>query len=354
MVLDINAIESAAHNIAWVEEQGNGLLYFRRFTPSQMEAYSEDLLFSMMSRCQTGVYLLFQTTGNHINLVLKKTSVLEILPTVLKELGIPRLLGMGLNLKDQIKQYGDGRLYVDDAFDIFVDDVLVSSVRPKSGRIKIKFKNSKHQCKTVKICFPVFAEVGIKRISGNKEIYAVQSKKGKMYSFGDSITQGFVAGSPSCSYVARLAEKLNMDALNQGIGGYYFCADSLQGLEKLPVPKLITVAYGTNDWHMVPNMQAFKENVDEYFNKLNILWPDVPKIIITPLWRGDMETEGPSGSFTEIIKIIKDSAASIPNTSIVDGLSLLPHEKDYFADGWLHPNAEGFRLMAEGIKGSLL
>lgn len=348
MLLDRNTIESAAHNITWVEDKG-GLLYFRRFTPTQMDEYYDDVLFRMMSRCQTGVYLLFQTTGNHINLVLKRTSVLGILPTVLKELGIPKLVGMGLNTKERIEQYGDGRLYIDDAFDIFVDDVLVSSKKPKSGKINIRFKNPKHQLKTVKICFPVFVEIGIKKISGNRELYAVKSEKEKMYSFGDSITQGFVAGSPSCSYVARLAEKLDMDALNQGVGGYYFCADSLNGIEQLPTPKLITVAYGTNDWHIVPDLQSFKENVDDYFNKLNSLFPDTPKIAITPLWRGDIETETASGALTEIIEIIKGSALSIPNTIIVDGLSMVPHENDYFADGWLHPNAEGFRLMAEGI-----
>lgn len=348
MVLDRSDIESAAHNIAWVEEKA-GLLYFRRFTPAQMEVYHEDILFRMMSRCQTGIYLLFQTTGNYIKLVLKKTSVLKILPMVLKELGVPKLVGMGLNTKEQIEQYGDGRLYIDDAFDIFVDGELVSSIKPKSGRIKIKFKNPGHDLKTVKICFPVFAEIGIKKVCGNRELYALKSGKEKMFSFGDSITQGFVAGSPSCSYVARLAEKLDMDALNQGIGGYYFCAHSLNGIEQLPVPKLITVAYGTNDWHIVKDLETFKENTDNYFHKLNNLFPDTPKIVITPIWRGDIETETPIGAFSDIIGVIKESALSIPHTTIVEGLSIVPHEKDCFADGWLHPNAVGFHLMAEGI-----
>lgn len=354
MVLDKKTIEMAAHNFVWTEESEDGLLYFRRFTPSQMDVYSEDIMFCMMSRCQTGIYLLFQTTGDNIKLVLKKTSVLKMLPTILKELGIPKLVEMGIDLKEQIQQYGDGRLYIDDAFDIFVDDVLVSSPKPKSGKIKVTFENPEHQLKTIKICFPVFAEIGIKEISGNGEISYAQVEKGKIYSFGDSITQGFIAGSPSCSYVARLAEKLNMDALNQGVGGYFFNSDSLESIEELPAPKLITVAYGTNDWDLVSETISFREKVNEYFKKLTDVFCGIPKFVITPIWRGDMEVRASSGSFTDIIDIIKESAANYEDIYIIDGLSISPHEKEYYADGWLHPNSEGFKIMAEGIYENIL
>ena len=105
MLLDRNILNEAVHNSIWTEEDDEGFLFFRRFTPSQMEVYSDDVIFCLMSRCSTGVYLLFQTTGNKISLVCKKTSVLEILPTVLKELRISRLLDMGKELKDNIQTY---------------------------------------------------------------------------------------------------------------------------------------------------------------------------------------------------------------------------------------------------------
>jgi lysophospholipase L1-like esterase len=349
MLLDRNILNEAVHNSIWTEEDEEGFLFFRRFTPSQMEVYSDDVIFCLMSRCSTGVYLLFQTTGNKISLVCKKTSVLEILPTVLKELGISRLLDMGKELKDNIQQYGKGRIHIEDSFDVFIDDVKVAEPKPKSGKIRISFRNPKHKPVTVKICFPIFAEIGIKEIRCNGQTKAINSGKEKMYCFGDSITQGFVAGSPSCSYAARLADALNLDALNQGVGSYYFMDESLVGLETLPKPKLITVAYGTNDWTVMPDIETIRLNIRQYFNKLNKLFPDTPILVITPIWRGDMDVLQPSGSLEDVIKVIEEETSVYENITIIDGFDISSHNIEDYADGFLHPNKGGFGIMAEGI-----
>jgi lysophospholipase L1-like esterase len=349
MLLDRNILNEAVHNSIWTEEDDEGFLYFRRFTPSQMEVYSDDVIFCLMSRCSTGVYLLFQTTGNKISLVCKKTSVLEILPAVLKELGISRLLDMGKELKDNIQQYGKGRIHIEDSFDVFIDGVKVAEPKPKSGKIRISFRNPKHKPVTVKICFPIFAEIGIKEIRCNGETKAVNSGKEKMYFFGDSITQGFVAGSPSCSYTVRLADALNLDAINQGVGSYYFMAESLTGLENLPKPKLITVAYGTNDWTTIPDIETIRNNVSQYFKKLYELYPDIPVLVITPIWRGDMDVLQPSGSLEDVINVIEEEASGYENIAIIDGFEISSHKSEDYADGFLHPNKEGFAIMAERI-----
>jgi len=349
MVLGNSFLNSAVHNSVWTYEDEEGFLYFRRFTPSQMEVYSENVIFCLMSRCSTGVYLLFQTTGNKITMVCKKTSVLDILPAVLRELGISRLLDMGKELKDNIQHYGKGRIHIEDSFDVFVDGVKVAEPRPKSGRIRISFRNPGHKPVTVKICFPIFAEIGIKEIRCNGETEAVNSGKEKMYCFGDSITQGFVAGSPSLTYTSRLADALNLDALNQGVGSYYFKDESLAELETLPKPKLVTVAYGTNDWTTIPDVDTIRINVNRYFNRLNELYHDTPVLVITPIWRGDMDIQQPSGTFEDVRKVIAKEASRYKNFTIIDGIEISSHKAEDYADGFLHPNKEGFKIMAEGI-----
>ncbi|NLX63280.1 MAG: SGNH/GDSL hydrolase family protein [Clostridiaceae bacterium] len=349
MIFGNDFLNSAVHNSVWTEEDEEGFLYFRRFTPSQMQVYSGNVIFCLMSRCSTGVYLLFQTTGNKITLICKKTSVLDILPAVLRELGISRLIDMGKELKDNIQHYGKGRIHIEDSFDVFVDGVKVAEPKPKSGRIRISLKNPGHKPVTVKICFPIFAEIGIKEIRCNGDVKAINSCKEKMYCFGDSITQGFVAGSPSLSYTARLADALNLDALNQGVGSYYFDVQSLADLETLPKPKLVTVAYGTNDWTTMPDIDTVRLNVKKYFNRLYELFPGTPVLVITPIWRGDMNVLRPSGSFEDVISVIKDEASKYENISIIDGLEISSHKAEDYADGFLHPNKEGFRIMAERI-----
>lgn len=349
MLHDKNILNNAVHNSIWTEEDEEGFLYFRRFTPSQMEVYSDDVIFCLMSRCSTGVYLLFQTTGNKISLICKKTSVLDILPTVLKELGISKLIDLGKALKDNIQMYGKGRIYIEDSFDVFIDGIKVAEPKPKSGKIRISFKNPKRKPVTVKICFPIFAEIGIKEIRCNGETKAINSEKEKMYCFGDSITQGFVAGSPSCSYTARLADALNLDALNQGVGAYYFMAESLVGIETLPTPKLITVAYGTNDWTTMPNIDTIRLNVNQYFNRLNQSFPNTPILVITPIWRGDMDVLQPSGFLEDVVKVIEEETSVYENITIIDGFEISSHKTEDYADGFLHPNKEGFGVMAERI-----
>ena len=349
MLLCRNTLENAAHNALWIEEDKDGFLFFRRFLPAQMEVYSEDLIPCLMTRCSTGVYLLFQTTGNKLRLICKKTSVIEILPTVLKDLGISKLIEMGNELKENVKNYGNGQISVEDSFDVFVDGIKIAEPKPKSGKIRISFKNPKHKLVTVKICLPIFAEIGIKEIKCNGVTKAGDSTKEIMYCFGDSITQGFVAGSPSCSYTALLSDALNMDALNQGVGSYYYMAESLIGLETLPVPKLITVAYGTNDWTMMPDIETIRTNVQKYFNRLNTLFPNTPIFVITPIWRGDMDVEQPSGFLEDVIELIENEALQYANIKIINGLEISSHKSEDYADGWLHPNKEGFAVMAKGI-----
>ena len=79
--------------------------------------------------------------------------------------------------------------------------------------------------------------------------------------------------------------------------------------------------------HIVKDLETFKENTDNYFHKLNNLFHDTPKIVITPIWRGDIETETPIGAFSDIIGVIKESALSIPHTTIVEGLSIVPTKR---------------------------
>ena len=70
--------------------------------------------------------------------------------------------------------------------------------------------------------------------------------------YGDSITQGYTALSPSLTYVNLVGDALNADVYDLGIGGEVF--EPLMIDEAYPVKAdLVTVAYGTNDWSHVPS-----------------------------------------------------------------------------------------------------
>jgi len=146
--------------------------------------------------------------------------------------------------------------------------------------------------------------------------------------------------------------------LNQGVGGYFFDAASLDGLDSIARegasrPGLITVAYGTNDWDLVPGLSTLRANIRAYFERLAGLFPGVPVYVLTPIWRGDIDRPKACGSFDDVARAIAGEAGRYPGNSIVDGLAIPIHDRKYFQDNWLHPNEEGFRIMADSLFGAI-
>ena len=62
MLLDRNILNDAVHNSIWTEEDEEGFLFFRRFTPSQMEVYWDDVIFVDEADVQQECTSFFKTT----------------------------------------------------------------------------------------------------------------------------------------------------------------------------------------------------------------------------------------------------------------------------------------------------
>jgi lysophospholipase L1-like esterase len=331
-------------------DDDRGYTYFSRFYPEQFEAYHNDSMFKAMSGSAAGVVLNFITTGNAIRFKCKTTSRLKKFLPIMRQLSISSILyAMKCLPKNRINK---DRILLD-GIDFMVDGVLISTKQSRRGAIKFRFNNpDKKRCE-IKIYFPVIFEMEIKDLKINGTVEKVAPKE-HILCLGDSITQGFISGHPSKNYVALLSQKLNVNAFNQGIGGYTYQENSLNGLEKFNsqfgAPKFITVAYGTNDWYHKITADALQQNVAEYYRHLLAIFPSTPIYVITPIWRGDTELDSAHKiPFEQIAQIIQKETALYPAITIIDGMTLLPHDFAYFSDGYLHPTAEGFSIMANNI-----
>ncbi|HCK11435.1 MAG TPA: hypothetical protein DHW45_16285 [Candidatus Latescibacteria bacterium] len=158
---------------------------------------------------------------------------------------------------------------------------------------------------------------------------------------GDSITQGMDASSPESAYPLQLAKIRDMNLLNLGVGGHVFDPDALD--DELPfAPKLITVAYGTNDWARGTTREQVSETVAEYLNRLNgTVGVGARLLVITPIWRAIGEEIKEGGDLVAFSEAIAQAAGSITGVTVVDGLSMVPHRDSLFVDG-THPTDEGF------------
>ena len=170
----------------------------------------------------------------------------------------------------------------------------------------------------------------------------------KMLCFGDSITQGYDALYPSNKYVTRLAELLEAEEFNKAIGGDVFYPE-LAGAKDPFEPDYISVAYGTNDWSKCDG-ETFEANCSGFFKNIRKSYPSAKLIVLTPIWRKDMDVPRNCGPFEKIGKFIRSCVEGDSNVTVIEGIDLIEHRTDLYADLRLHPNDEGFGQYFESIQ----
>ncbi len=246
------------------------------------------------------------------------------------------------------------------SIDIYEDSVMTFSYKSnnifdnREGSFKHTFEKKGE--KRVTVHLPYSAELCFENIEleGESFVKPYEDYRAFAYMIGDSITQGFDAEITSQTYVNRVISALDIDAINQGVGGYVFCADSLDPelFDGKKLPDIITVAYGTNDWSG-KTCEDFCRDTDSFLARLHELYPDIPSIIITPVFRAGYYIKTKAGTFDFARDYIRDAAKKYENMYVLDGDKLVPHSYDYFRDVRLHPNDAGFATYGAGVAAAI-
>ena len=233
--------------------------------------------------------------------------------------------------------------------DVFVDGVMVEhfgheNVEEVVSTLSVELPKGEHR---VCIYLPNLFAVRIRSmvIDDGATLKPVQRKR-KILAFGDSITQGYDAHYPSQAYLNILADRLDADVVNQGIGGEVFCPQIL--VDDIDIdPDIVIVAYGSNDWSKL--QQAVSEkNATEFFSRVRAMFPSAQIFAITPIWRGDCHRITGLGSFNEATAMFTQLAQA-HGITVLDGRPFVPHVSDFFADVYLHPNDMGFKCYANAL-----
>ena len=206
--------------------------------------------------------------------------------------------------------------------------------------------------KRVKIVFPWSMSSRIVSLSlDDGATVTPVAKSRRMIIFGDSITQGYDASKPEKSYASILADGLDANAVNKGIGGEKFFP-ALATLADDFDPEIITVAYGTNDWS-----KREKAELDEmctaFYHNLAKTYPKARIVAISPLWRPDIDAKGKDYPLTHVAAYLNEVAADIPQMTVIDAMDFIPHDVAYFTDN-VHPNDRGFDAYAEHLLKALI
>jgi len=196
---------------------------------------------------------------------------------------------------------------------------------------------------TKKVCIylPWSVAVEIRELSLEENTFIKPIKPAKkLLVFGDSITQGYDALRPSRRYAARLAEALDAEEINKGIGGEIFFPALAEHRDDFE-PDFITVAYGTNDWSKTKE-EDFKNGCKAFFAALSKHYPKARIFALTPIWRKDYMETRVFGEFSRVAEEIENIVSSFKNVTYTHGFEFVPQEEKFFGDLKLHPNDSGF------------
>lgn len=329
MKLNFNQIKEITTG-AVVFSKEDGMILLKRFTEEQERLYkATDEGFYNRSLCTSGIKFLFKTDSESLFIKLN-----TIFSSTRKYFSVDILVD------------GNPIGYIDNFSDVKLLQHYTKTEFPL-GSFSKKFQLGKGE-KTVCVHLPWSVKTSIEEISidDNAFVEAVKPKN-KLIAYGDSITQGYDALRPSNRYVAKLADMLNAEELNKGIGGECFFPE-LAKLRDSFMPDYITVAYGTNDWSKT-DQETFKNKCKDFYTNISQNYPHAKIFAITPIWRKDLNEYKIFGGFEEVEENIINAVKGIENITVISGFDFIPEDEKYFADLILHPNDNGFKYYTENL-----
>ena len=317
---DFEAITLGASQIT----EKNGRFLFDRF--SREEAAVTDPM--ALSRCTAGIRLSFLTDGTLLDL---KVHTEEALP--IRSFFSFDILENG-SLIGHIRNFEDGQ------------PAVYSDISYPLGSFYGQFPLHEGR-KQIDILFPhsVVGSIEELEIAGASFLLPVKREQ-NLLAFGDSITQGFDALYPSHTYAQRLADHWDMTLVNKGIGGAVFMPE-LAAASQDRADRII-ISYGTNDWNAC-SRDEFSNNASRFLDVLENRYPNIPKYVLSPIWRQDHEDTMPFGPFRLVEKTLREICRSYPSVTFLSGWELVPHNAGLYADAKVHPTDEGFLYFIKNL-----
>ena len=161
----------------------------------------------------------------------------------------------------------------------------------------------------------------------------------KILAFGDSITYGYGEGENE-SYPYLLSQSTNTQVINAGING----DTSQEGLQRLPALlednsiKLILLCFGGNDILQNIPLGELKNNLKKMIQlakakNVDVILISVPKV--SDLGLSSMN--------------LYSTVAKEENVELMDDLLVHILSRSSLKNDYIHPNAKGYRYMADQI-----
>lgn len=353
------------HGCVAIQESGGGWVRPQRFSDAQIRALGSVSawhpgLYRAMARATAGISLELETDSSELALELQLDPEPAGTRAMLDHVTKPVTVGVGGKMS-----VGDTTPSPHDGFGIEVDGRLRMPVMPQlgmrtlslcvddpekspaAGVTQLPGLGAAHR---VRIWLPCLRGCALRSVVGNGTKIEALPMRRQLLVLGDSIAQGFVCGDPGQSWPALLARDLDLDLVNQGIGGQVFQPGTLVGLRPEADVALIVVALGANYRYEPCQGPLVARDIRLYLDELSRLWPKVPTYVADPLWHDEEAWPShPKSCWKGVKRLIAQEVARHKQMRLVKGSWLLDHKRSLLADGFEHPNAEGMHQIAERL-----
>lgn len=171
-----------------------------------------------------------------------------------------------------------------------------------------------------------------------KEIKNIDSKGTNIICFGDSLTLGY-GTNPGEDYPSALARMVDIPVINAGIDG----DTSVTALERLKAdvldknPLLVVIEFGGNDFLRSIPLEETVKNIEEMVKKIQAAGS---MAVIA-----DISTGMIMGNYRKEFKLLSRKYNAIFLSHLLSGIFTNSSLKSDF----IHPNTEGYKLIAQRI-----
>lgn len=172
--------------------------------------------------------------------------------------------------------------------------------------------------------------------------------------YGDSIAEGWIAGSPAAAWPAIVGRSCELDLANLGYAGAargeIVSAEQIAELEA----DVISIAHGTNCWTRTPHSaELFRAGLEAFLSVVREGHPATPIVAVSPILRPDAEAS-PNRLGATLAALRESFEATVrgriergdSRLELVEGAPLV--SADQLEDG-IHPGDSGHRALAAAL-----
>ncbi len=247
--------------------------------------------------------------------------------------------------------------------DLVVNGRLAGSVETVN-ETSFQFENLGSETKDIELWMPQFGSIRIDNLTfdDSAETSATsESTAPKWITYGSSITHCRTADSPTKTWPAIVARTRGYDLTCLGFGGQCHLDPMIARLIRDREADLISLCVGINIYGAGSlNERTFAPGIMGFIQIVREKHPTTPIALISPIYSPSRETALNPVGFTleQVRKEVKRAGETLQahgddNITYINGLDVFDSDNAHLLPDDLHPNNEGYGIMASNLLGLL-